>query len=422
NTHLQKVPERYRRKQTLSNAERFYTDELLELERKVLSAQAKRIALEKEMWTLRLRDVVSLSGAIKKSIQILAPEDILAGFAWLSLERNYVRPSFDSAQLKLVRSRHPLLELKKSLVVQDNSLDFYLGQVLLLTGPNMAGKSTLMRQLALICLMAQVGSFVPAEEAILPLFDRILTRIGAHDQILKGRSTFMVEMLEIAEILQPATGPSLIILDEVGRGTSTYDGLSLAQALLEEFLHKSRGFVVFATHYHELTQLQHPRLCNAHLKIEIRGEELQFLHQLVLGPAGKSYGIQVAKKAGLPVRVLRRAEALLQSLESPQQLTLDWHSSESLETSVDSPSPLINPLELIEAVSENSSLPPKEAPKPQNVQEWELMLELRNEVLRTDPNSITPLAALQKWDQWKQRLKEHGEFVGSNAGHGVFHA
>ena len=373
NTHLAKVPTHYKRKQTLTNAERFYTDALLDLERKVLSSQIQRAAFEKQEFDRVVQDVLQDVSQIQRLTHLLAEQDVLASFAWLALERNYVRPVlFDQKdrRIEIVRSRHPVLERLPGVQFQENSLSWAVGEVLLLTGPNMAGKSTLMRQVALIAIMAQVGCFVPAEKAELFVFDRILTRIGAQDQLIKGRSTFMVEMIEMAEAVEHSTDRSLLLLDEIGRGTSTYDGLSLAQAFLEYFLKSRRALVLFATHYHELTQLQDPGLSNAHLSIEVKSQELRFLHQLKSGPAGRSYGVQVAKQAGVPDAVVQRAQKLLQQFEAPQQLSL----APQIET-VPLPE---SPLEHLEVVTRLSNV---------------------------DVNRLTPLQGLQVLSELQHLLK-----------------
>jgi DNA mismatch repair protein MutS len=286
---------------------------------------------------------LALSQQWLRLAQQTAELDIINGLAWLALERKYVEPSFTMNSLRLVASRHPVVEqtVKKSFTPNDILLTE--GGILLLTGPNMAGKSTLMRQLALTSILAQIGSFVPADVAELPIFDSIFTRVGASDNLSEGLSTFMVEMQETAEILSDAGPRSLVILDEVGRGTSTYDGMCLAQAILEFLVERKQSLTLFATHYHELTQLESrlARVKNAHMSIVEKSGDIHFLHTLVAGPANKSYGIQVARLAGLPKEVTQRAQGLLKRIEvfkssTPGQLTFLDYNSPASSVSLDS--------------------------------------------------------------------------------------
>lgn len=329
NTHKEKVPARYQRKQTLSTAERYVTEELLELERKVITAQTKRFELESEIFEALKKKTMTLATAILKTARRCSYLDVETSLAWLSLEQNYVRPTFnDRSFLYLESSRHPVVEQSLSGSFTPNTIHLDKEGCLLLTGPNMAGKSTLMRQVALSVLMAQMGSFVPATKAELPLFDQIFTRVGASDFLTEGLSTFMVEMTETAEMLKLATPKSLLILDEVGRGTSTFDGMALAQSILEHILKKIHCLTFFATHYHELVSMEKDfaNIKNAHMSIIERAGKIDFLHTLKQGPAKKSYGIHVAELAGLPSSVISRAQNLLRSLESTssghQQMSL----------------------------------------------------------------------------------------------------
>jgi len=319
NTHREKVPkERYQRKQTLANAERYTTDELNEIERKVLSSEEKRLRFEEEEFTKLVVRVLAASTALLEFSRMVSELDVIVGFARLAREERYVRPSFhEGRHLYLKASRHPVIEMLLTKPFVANDIELQPGGCLLLTGPNMAGKSTLMRQVAIAVLMAQVGSFVPAKEAKLPLIDRISTRIGASDHLSEGLSTFMVEMKETAEMLSTATDRSLLVLDEIGRGTSTFDGMSLAQGILEHILKETKCLALFATHYHELTALAdtHPRLQNVHMAIHEQGGVITFLHRLLAGPAGQSYGIHVARLAGLPRSITVRAEEILNELE-----------------------------------------------------------------------------------------------------------
>ncbi|MFN9069048.1 MAG: DNA mismatch repair protein MutS, partial [Bdellovibrionales bacterium] len=308
-THQDKVPERYKRKQTLASAERYYTDELLDIERKILTADIKRAQLESQIFEELRREVLQHSGPVSWLAQASAELDALTALAWLAVENNFVRPQFSAQQnLNLVASRHPVVEKTVTpFVVNDIHLKKH--EVLLLTGPNMAGKSTLMRQVALIAVMAQMGSFVPCKVCEIPIFDQIFTRIGAQDQLSQGLSTFMVEMTETAEILKNLTPQSLVVLDEIGRGTSTYDGMSLAEAILEFLIKKKTSQIFFATHYHEITALEnkYSQLKNAHMSILEDGRDIRFLHSLVPGPATRSYGVHVAELAGLPLEVIKAA-------------------------------------------------------------------------------------------------------------------
>lgn len=319
NTHKDKAPAHYQRKQTLTNAERYCTEELVELERKVLSANTKRADLEFEFFESLRKQILSQAPALLSLAHECSEVDVVAGLAWLSLEEKYVRPQFtQNRSLKLKASRHPVVEqtVKKNFVANDIELRPH--SCLLLTGPNMAGKSTLMRQVALNAILAQMGSFVPCDEAHLPIFDAVFTRIGASDQLSEGLSTFMVEMTETSAMLKNATKESLVILDEVGRGTSTFDGMCLAQAILEHLLSDVKALTFFATHYHELTSLDqsYGQIVNAHMTVAERNGEIRFLHSLVKGPALKSYGVQVAELAGLPASVTKRAKSLLRDIEA----------------------------------------------------------------------------------------------------------
>lgn len=319
NTHREKVPkERYQRKQTLANAERYTTDELNDIERKVLSSEEKRLRFEEEEFTKLVARVLAASTALLEFSRMVSELDVIVGFARLAREERYVRPSFhEGRHLYLKASRHPVIEMLLTKPFVANDIELQPGGCLLLTGPNMAGKSTLMRQVAIAVLMAQVGSFVPAKEAKLPLIDRISTRIGASDHLSEGLSTFMVEMKETAEMLSTATDRSLLVLDEIGRGTSTFDGMSLAQGILEHILKETKCLTLFATHYHELTALAdtHSRLQNVHMAIHEQSGVITFLHRLLQGPAGQSYGIHVARLAGLPRSITIRAEEILNELE-----------------------------------------------------------------------------------------------------------
>ncbi|MEY8387808.1 DNA mismatch repair protein MutS [Oscillospiraceae bacterium 38-13] len=324
NSFKGQVPETYVRKQTLANGERYITQELKELESSILTASDRVVALEYELFT-RLREEISAASArVLKTAAAVAEADALASLAAVAVRNNYCRPEVDeSGVIEIREGRHPVVEqmLEDVLFVPN---DTFLGEresrVSIITGPNMAGKSTYMRQVALIVLMAQMGSFVPASYARVGIVDRIFTRVGASDDLSAGQSTFMVEMTEVADILRCATRNSLLILDEIGRGTSTFDGMSIARAVLEHCADpKLLGAkTLFATHYHELTELENslPGAVNCCVAVKTRGEDIIFLRKIVPGGADRSYGIEVAKLAGLPDRVLRRARQVLTELEA----------------------------------------------------------------------------------------------------------
>lgn len=317
------VPERYQRRQTLVGAERYVTEELKEHEANLIGARDRLVELEKQAFAGLLETVGAVVSRLQAVAEAIATVDVALALGEVAAGRGYVRPTFhDEPRLAIVAGRHPVVEAALGagrFVPNDCILDESC-QVLILTGPNMSGKSTYLRQVALIALMAQAGSFVPAESAELPLFDRIFTRIGAQDDLAAGQSTFMVEMVETAQILHQATRQSLVVLDEVGRGTSTFDGMAIARAVIE-FLHNRRAaaaLTLFATHYHELTALADtlPRVENAHVAVHEEGRDVVFEHRIVAGPSDRSYGIHVARLAGLPSAVVTRAEHLLTEYES----------------------------------------------------------------------------------------------------------
>jgi DNA mismatch repair protein MutS len=321
--NLPAVPAHYMRKQTLANAERFITQELQEYETQVLTAEEQKEALEYQIFLKVLERVTSVMSKIQKIAQTLAEVDVLSALAEAAERNGYCRPQLEEGNgLRIEEGRHPVLErmgLEERFVPNDLFMDGDERQILIITGPNMAGKSTLMRQAALIVIMAQMGSYVPAKEARLGLVDRILTRVGASDDLARGRSTFLVEMEEMAHVLRNVGPHSLILLDEIGRGTSTFDGLSIAWAVTE-YLHDScpwRAKILFATHYHELTELAltKPRVKNFHVAVKEWNDRVIFLRKLVEGPTSRSYGIQVARLAGLPEAVIDRAKEVLTNLE-----------------------------------------------------------------------------------------------------------
>ncbi len=319
NSGTDKVPEHYVRKQTLANAERYITQELKEFETKILGAQEKIVTIEYNLF-VELRDNIKAQlGDIQNTARQIAVLDVLTALAEAADNYNYVRPVLTAnGQIDIREGRHPLVErlLQRELFVpNDTKLNHNDCEIMLITGPNMAGKSTYMRQTALLVLMAQIGSFVPAREAYISPVDRIFTRIGASDDLVSGQSTFMVEMNEVAQILKYATSNSLVILDEIGRGTSTFDGMSIARAVIEHMEAKIHAKTLFATHYHELTDLENEKIKNFCIAVKDKGGDITFLRRIIAGAADKSYGIHVARLAGLPKAVTNRAEKILSSLE-----------------------------------------------------------------------------------------------------------
>ena len=323
NTSRELVPEGYIRKQTLVNAERYITEELKDFETRILGAQEKIVNIEYNLFSEIREAVRGKLTDIQRTARAVGTVDALNSLAIAAAEYNYVRPRLsEDGAITIVDGRHPLVErlLERELFVPNGAaLDHVSRELVIITGPNMAGKSTYMRQVAIITLMAQAGSFVPAREANISPVDRIFTRIGASDDLAGGQSTFMVEMNEVAHILKHATGRSLIILDEIGRGTSTYDGMSIARAVIEYIRDRIHAKTLFATHYHELTELGdrgEGKIINACVAVKERGSRVDFLRRIVSGAADKSYGIHVARLAGLPNPVTGRAEKILAELES----------------------------------------------------------------------------------------------------------
>ena len=379
---LDQVPDTYIRKQTLVNCERFITQELKDLEHTVLTASDRVVALEYELFTALRQAIADEAHRVQASAAAVAEADALASFAAVAVHNNYCRPEVDlSGTIEIRDGRHPVVErmLSGSLFVPN---DTFMGEkenrVSIITGPNMAGKSTYMRQVALIVLMAQMGSFVPASFARIGVVDRIFTRIGASDDLSAGQSTFMVEMTEVAEILRRATSKSLLILDEIGRGTSTFDGMSIARAVLEYCADpKTLGAkTLFATHYHELTELENtlPGTVNYNIAVKTRGDDIIFLRKIVPGGADRSYGIEVAKLAGLPTKVLSRARTVLQELESGQTAA---------------PAPAAPATQTGGQMSMES------------LAEAEVLDKLR----RTQPDTLTPIEAMTLLYELKQKLQ-----------------
>ena len=379
NAYKGEVPETYIRKQTLANCERYITQELKELENSILTASDRVVALEYELFT-RLREEISAGSArILKTAAAVAEVDALTSLAAVAVRNNYCRPDIDeSGVIDIKEGRHPVVErmLKDTLFVPN---DTFLGEkesrVAIITGPNMAGKSTYMRQVALTVLMAQMGGFVPAAHARIGVVDRIFTRVGASDDLSAGQSTFMVEMTEVADILRCASKNSLLILDEIGRGTSTFDGMSIARAVLEYCANpKTLGAkTLFATHYHELTELENslPGTINCNIAVKTRGEEIIFLRKILPGGADRSYGIEVAKLAGLPDRVLQRARQVLTELETENGVRYTAPRRETEQVSLGS------------------------------ISEGEVLDLLR----RCQPDTLTPIEAMSLLYELKQKLK-----------------
>ncbi|MCJ7681052.1 MAG: DNA mismatch repair protein MutS, partial [Candidatus Aminicenantes bacterium] len=391
NSHLPMVPEHYMRKQTLVNAERFITPELKEYEQKVLHAEERIGELEHKLFLDIRAGIAKKNERLQAIAGRLARLDVLSGLAEISAQRNYRRPLVDNGDLIDIRNgRHPVIEClnDEPFIPNDTYLDQKDNQIQIVTGPNMGGKSTFLRQVALICILAQMGSFVPAESAEVGIVDRIFTRIGAMDFLSIGHSTFMVEMLETANILNNATTKSLILLDEIGRGTSTFDGLSIAWAVAE-YLHEHepvRAKTLFATHYHELTELSLTlnRIKNLHVSVREQQDEIVFLRKIVQGPSDQSYGIHVAKLAGIPQRVIERAREILFNLEKKE---LD-----------DSGQPRI--AYRTEGKRNKSQLLLFDEDR-----ERTLFTELRSELSGMDLSVMTPLEALNRLYALQEKLK-----------------
>jgi DNA mismatch repair protein MutS len=360
--NLAKVPADYQRKQTLVNAERFMTPELKELEERVTGAETKLLELEEDLFVQLRARIAKEVPRLQTMAQSLALLDVLAGLAEAASLNRYVQPTIDeSSRLRILEGRHPVIEQLSpdlTFVPNDTLLDGDTNRLVILTGPNMAGKSTYLRQVALIVLMAQIGSFVPATEAHIGLVDRIFTRVGASDNLAMGQSTFMVEMVESAQILNCASSRSLILLDEIGRGTSTYDGLSIAWAIAE-YIHDRQHLgarTLFATHYHEMTQLESLRegIRNYRVAVQERDGDVVFLRKIVPGGADRSYGIHVAKLAGLPASVIHRAQEVLTRLEQPDAAIEDFSPSQERNEprpSLPLPHPLIDEVRQIDLFS-----------------------------------------------------------------------
>jgi DNA mismatch repair protein MutS len=321
------VPPEWHRKQTLVNAERYITEELKEYEEKILTAEEKIVELESAIYAELISEVQKGIRDIQTNCRIIAQMDVLQSFARQAIDRNYCRPNVNGGSvLDIKAGRHPVIETLmppgEEYVPNDIRMDSSSTQIMILTGPNMSGKSALLRQTALIVLMAQIGSFVPADSADFGWFDKIFTRVGASDNISRGESTFMVEMLETAMIMHNLSSRSLVLLDEIGRGTSTYDGMSIARAIVEYIYNHGKGAkTLFATHYHELNDLEklYPRVKNYHITVKELGKEVLFLRKLEPGGVSHSFGIHVARMAGMPREIVESAEATMKAMERREQ-------------------------------------------------------------------------------------------------------
>ncbi len=404
NLHL--VPDRFQRKQTIAGGERFVTEEIKEYEAKVLGAQERIESLEYEIFVALRAEVAAVASRVKASARAAAQADVLLGFAQLAEERDYRRPTIEQTpRLRIVGGRHPVVEqmlVETRFAPNDAALGQESGALAILTGPNMGGKSTYLRQVALISILAQAGSFVPAEEAELGIVDRIFCRVGASDNLAEGQSTFMVEMSETANILHHVTPRSLVLLDEIGRGTATFDGLAIAWAVVE-YLHQLPGGAprtLFATHYHELTELAVtlPGIVNLRMAVREWGERVIFTHRVESGPSDRSYGIHVARLAGVPQAVVARAEEILANLER------DEYGGDGLPRRARK----AGGAREREFAAERPLFPPPSSSSgtaTKREQEDPVAAEILSEIRRQTPDRLTPLEALSLVDGWSRLLK-----------------
>jgi len=397
-THQEKVPERYIRKQTLVNSERYITEELKEKENIILNAQERIFGLEYEIF-VKFRDTfIPFLGQLQEISATVARIDVLSGFARIALESDYVKPEIyeigeKDGVINIVNGRHPLVESisGEEFISNDTYLDLKNSNMAILTGPNMSGKSTYIRQVATIVLLAQIGSFVPATSAQISLVDRIFTRVGASDDLSRGRSTFMVEMDEVANIINNATKYSLVVLDEIGRGTSTYDGVSIAWALSEYLIKELKARTLFATHYHELLKLSEKfpesvKNYNVLVEEDIEEGTVIFLRKIVEGGTDRSYGIYVAKMAGLPNKVIKRANEILESFEQKNMFT---KSSDVREATIE-------------------KVGSRKGKTKENGFQYPLFTakesEVEREIQDLDVDNLTPIEALNKISEWKKKI------------------
>ena len=391
NTHKDKVPAEWIRKQTLTNAERYITEELKEYEQKILGAEERIQIIEERVYSELVAATAEFVAPIQLDASLVAKIDCLVNFGFIALNNKYVMPTVDDSYvIDIKEGRHPVIEqmmpVGEEYIANDVYLDREKQQIIIITGPNMSGKSALLRQTALIVLLAQIGSFVPATEARIGMVDKIFTRVGASDNISSGESTFMVEMNETASILNNVSNRSLILLDEIGRGTSTYDGISIAWAITE-YLHEHptmRAKVMFATHYHELNEMEasFKRIKNYHVTVKEVGNKVVFLRKLKRGGSAHSFGIHVAAMAGMPRKVIDRADALLSMLEKS-------HSHDNLD----------------EAIKESKQI--------DNMQlsfiqlDDPLLLQIKDDILNINIDTLTPVEALMKLNEIKKMLKNY---------------
>ena len=403
--NLDKIPrDRYERKQTLVNAERFSTPELKEKEALILGAQEKSVALEYDLFVKIREQVKGQIKRLQKLARALSELDVLQSFAVVSEDYHFVRPQMNTGHnLQIKDGRHPVVEKfmgHQEYVPHDVKMDDKT-DVLLITRPNMSGKSTYMRQLALTAVMAQIGCFVPASRAELPIFDQIFTRIGAADDLISGESTFMVEMMEANNALSHATDRSLILFDEIGRGTATYDGMALAQAIIEYLHERVRAKTLFSTHYHELTSLEKtlPRLKNVHVGATEKNGELVFLHKVSAGPADKSYGIHVAKLAGMPPSLLNRADEILKGLEH-QDVQLTVKKADHKDQVKEAPAQENPVAPAVEANGQLELFQPQPTRKT-NSKGQKILHQLKELNLM----GMTPMEVMNQLYEWQQKLK-----------------
>ena len=411
--HSHKIPSSYNRKQTLVHAERYITTELQALEGKVLSARARQIQLEQEIFQSLRQEILNHLPNLLRLCHHWNQIDVFSSLAFAAIENKYVRPSFGK-KLLLVNNRHPVLERKSFGSFVPNTVEMNLGDTLILTGPNMAGKSTLMRGIALTVLLAQSGCFVPTDKAVLPVFHKIFTRIGANDSLSRGLSTFMVEMKEMAEILDQADNRSLVILDEIGRGTATFDGMSLARAILEFLTNEKKPILFSATHYHELTALaeDHPSIHNGSMDIKEKNGEIHFLYTLSKGPVNKSYGIQVARLAGLPPSVINKAKVFLQKYEaikeknsSSEQMNLFQTAASYIEKSTkDSANSLI--ADALKSPSNQHKSQTTTIHSTEKNSFKQSLSKIEEEIYKYSLNESTPLDAMNQILKWQKELKK----------------
>ena len=403
NTHKDKVPESWIRKQTLANAERYITEELKEYEEKILGAEEKMLLIEQRIYAELIGFITHSLGALQRDAAVVARIDCLQSFARIARERNYVRPTLDDGtRIEIRQGRHPVIEtlmpVGEEYIPNDLLLDDKEQQIVMITGPNMSGKSALLRQTALIILMAQMGSFVPAKAAHIGVVDKIFTRVGASDNISQGESTFMVEMLESASILNNVSDRSIVLLDEIGRGTSTYDGISIAWAMVE-YLHNhptARAKTLFATHYHELNEMEQmcPRVKNYHVSVKEVDKTIVFLRKLERGGTEHSFGIHVARMAGMPASVVARAEEILKNLE------LVYGNNEI----VPSKSPRRRDRKALPGVREAAEAGDQTRGMQLSMFQLDdpVLVQIRDQIKGLDINALTPIEALNKLNEIKK--------------------